>query len=253
ATVAELRREGTVVLAVDTSTSMTAADLAPTRIEAARAAAKAFVAQAPGSIRIGVVSFGGGAVVLQAPTTVREDVVAAVDRLVPQGGTSIGQGIFAALQSITGGTLRLTEEQLGGDLDEVDIGYYGSSVLVMFTDGEDTSRLDPLRLAELAGTAGVRIHTVGLGDPQGTTVTVDGFTVATRLDEQLLRDVSETTGGSYFAAPDEAALAAVYGGIDLQWTAEPARTELTALVAVLGLVLLVAGAGTGIVRTGRVI
>ncbi len=253
ATVPDLRRQGTVILAIDTSTSMTATDVAPTRMAAAKAAAKAFVARQPSTIRIGVVSFGDSGVVLQAPTLVQSDVVAAIDRLAPQGGTSLGQGIFASLKAIAGGTLTITEEQLAGDLENLDIGYYGSSAIVLLSDGQDTSRVDPLRLAELAGVAGVKIDTVGLGDPAGTTVTVNGFTAATHLDEATLTAIADATGGRYLAAPDEASLAEVYGEIDLAMTSTSVPTEISALFAAAALLVLAAAASTSILRTGRVI
>ena len=253
ATVPDLRREGTVILAVDASTSMTATDVTPSRMAAAREAAKAFVARQPSSIRIGVVSFGDNGVVLQAPTVVQADVLKAIDRLTPQGGTSLGQGIFASLKAIAGGKLAITEEQLQGNIEDVDIGYYGSSAIVLLSDGQDTSRLDPMPLAQLAAVAGVKIHTVGLGDPAGTTVTVDGFTTATRLDEAMLTAVADATGGRYLPAPDEQALSDVYGSIDLAMTSTPVRTEISALFAAVALLVLVAAAATSILRTGRVI
>ncbi len=253
ATVPDLRREGTVILAVDTSASMTAIDVGPTRMAAAREAAKAFVAQQPPTIRIGVVSFGDNGVVLQAPTVVQADVLRAIDRLTPQGGTSLGQGIFASLKAIAGGKLAITEEQLKGNIEELDIGYYGSSAIVLLSDGQDTSRLDPMPLAELAAVAGVKIHTVGLGDPAGTTVTVDGFTAATRLDEAMLTAVADATGGRYLAAPDAQTLTDVYGSIDLAMTSTPVRAEISALFAAVALLVLVAAVATSILRTGRVI
>lgn len=253
ATVPDLRREGTVILAVDTSSSMTATDVAPTRMVAAREAAKAFVARQPPTIRIGVVSFGDNGVVLQAPTAVQADVLTAIDRLTPQGGTSLGQGIFASLKAIAGGKLAITEEQLKGNIEDLDIGYYGSSAIVLLSDGQDTSRLDPLPLVQLAAGAGVKIHTVGLGDPAGTTVTVDGFTAATRLDEAMLTAVADATGGRYLAAPNEQALTDVYGSIDLAVTSTPVHTEISALFAAAALLVLVAAAAASILRTGRVI
>ena len=253
ATVPDLRRQGTVILAIDTSASMTATDVAPSRMAAAKAAAKAFVQRQPSTVRVGLVAFGDNALVAQAPTLVQSDVLAAIDRLASQGGTSLGQGIFASLKAIAGGKLAITEEQLAGDLEDLDIGYYGSSAIVLLSDGQDTSRLDPLRLAELAGVAGVKIDTVGLGDPAGTTVTVNGFTAATQLDEATLTSIADVTGGRYLPAPDEQSLADVYGTIDLALTSEPVHIEISALFAAVALLLLVGAVGTSILRTGRVI
>lgn len=255
ATVSELRREGTVVLAFDSSRSMTATDLQPSRLEAAKAAAKAFVEQAPDSIRIGVVGFGDGAAVLSHPSGTHQDALAAIDRLTPQGGTSLGQGIFSSLKAIGGGEISIPEAALddGVDIDELDIGYVGSAVIVLLSDGEDNSRLDPVKLARLAATAGVRIDTVGIGSPDGATVTVDGVSVATALDEQLLTQVASATGGSYRPAADVADLAEVYGTIDLKLTAIPSPTEVSAVPVLASVLLLLLGAGRAVLTTGRVI
>ncbi|HEY5487723.1 MAG TPA: VWA domain-containing protein, partial [Candidatus Limnocylindrales bacterium] len=94
------RQEGTVILAFDVSASMAATDLAPTRIAAAKAAAKDFVARQPSSVTIGVVAFSDSGVSVQAPTNDQATVLAAIDRLTPQRGTSVAQGILASLKVI---------------------------------------------------------------------------------------------------------------------------------------------------------
>src|SRR4051794_39431849 len=95
-------REGTVILAFDVSNSMLAKDLQPTRMDAAKAAAKQFVDAQPGEIKIGIVAFNNGALITQQPTTTRADTLSAIDRLSPTGATSLGQGIFTALSAIAG-------------------------------------------------------------------------------------------------------------------------------------------------------
>ena len=90
----------TVVLAIDSSGSMRAADVAPTRIAAARAAARNFVAAQPRDTRIGVVAFAATASIVQAPTLNRDDIVAALDRIQLQKGTAIGSAILVSLKLI---------------------------------------------------------------------------------------------------------------------------------------------------------
>ncbi|MDQ6715763.1 MAG: VWA domain-containing protein, partial [Actinomycetota bacterium] len=102
AAVAEPRREGTVILAFDVSTSMAAADVNPTRLDSAKAAAKAFVDKQPPTVKLGVVAFGGNGLIAQQPTTDKAAVLAAVNRLTPQGDTSIGRGILSSLSAIAG-------------------------------------------------------------------------------------------------------------------------------------------------------
>ena len=80
------------------------------------------------------------------------------------------------------------------------IGFFGSSAIVLLSDGENTSRLDPLKLAEVASAAGVRVHTIGVGTKQGTVVEIDGFSVATALDEDLLKKIADVTDGTYHEA-----------------------------------------------------
>ncbi|MGB8383662.1 MAG: VWA domain-containing protein [Dermatophilaceae bacterium] len=251
ATIADPRREGTVVLAFDVSTSMAAKDMSPTRLEAAKAAARRFVEHQPTSIRIGVVAFGDSGLITQAPTSTQADVFAAIDRLTPQGGTALGRGIQTSLSAIVGKTVQL-DESGGLEADGQNLGYFGSAAVILLSDGENTVKPDPVDVAELASAAGVKIYPIGLGSPQGTVLEVDGFQIATALDEPLLRKVADTTGGQYFSASDEQGLAAVYDSIDLQWTAEPKQVEITALLAGAAALLLLVGATLSVLRFGRV-
>ena len=253
ATIAEPRREGTVILAFDVSTSMAATDLSPTRLEAAKAAARTVVSRQPASIRVGVVAFGESGIITQQPTTAQDEVLAAIERLSPQGGTAVGRGILTSLTAIAGRPVLLDDSPSASDLEAADVGYFGSSAVVLLSDGENTAEPDPLALAELASTAGVRIHPIGIGSAEGTVLEVDGFQVATALDERLLRQIAETTDGTYYAAADEKSLAQVYSAIELGWSTEARRLEVTALFAAGAAVLLLAGAMLSLVRSGRVV
>ena len=256
------RREGTVILAFDVSNSMRATDLEPTRLAAAKAAAKAFVARQPSTIKVGVVAFSDGSLITQQPTRDKAAVLAAVDRLAPQGATALGQGIFSSLSAIAGKALKVDPATLaaGGEggaagtaAPEVGIGYYGSAAIVLLSDGENTSDPDPLEVARLASVAGVKIYTVGIGSAEGTVVEVDGFNVATSLDEDLLTQIAADTDGAYFTAADQASLADVYGAIDLQWRTVAELTEVTGAVTALSTVLLVIGAALSLLWFGRVV
>lgn len=226
------RREGTVILAFDVSNSMAAKDLEPTRIEAAKTAARAFVEQQPSTIRIGVVAFGDGAVIAQQPTRIRADVIAAINRLSLEGGTSLGQGLYSSLNAIAGKPLTIDEAALASDSATVDIGYFGSSAIVVLSDGENTGRTDPHAVAEIASVAGVHVHTIGIGTVDGTVVSINGFSVATKLDRELLTDI--------------------YKSIDLEFTAHTEHTEITALFTAAGVILLVIGALLSVFWFGRV-
>jgi Ca-activated chloride channel family protein len=253
ATVKLPRREATVILAVDVSNSMGATDIKPTRIEAAKAAADAFVRQQPSEVRIGVVAFGQGAVIVQAPTLAHGDAVKAVDRLSLGGGTSLGQGLLTSLDAIAGKTLTINEAALASDSAQVDIGYYGASTIVLLSDGEQTGGPDPAAMAGLASVAGVHVDTIGTGTAAGTTVQVGGFSVATALDSDLLKKVASVSDGSYHEAQDEAGLTAVSKTIDLHFKVVTQHTEITGIFAAAAVLLLVAGALLSVLWFGRVI
>jgi Ca-activated chloride channel homolog len=247
-------REGTVILAFDVSNSMKAEDLEPTRIEAAKSAARAFVERQPSSIKIGVVAFGDSAVTVLRPSQVKEEVLAAINRLSVSGGTSLGQGLYTSLSAIAGKPLTIDESALESDSGRpVNIGFFGSSAIVLLSDGENTSRPDPLKLADVASTAGVPVHTIGVGTKKGTVVEVDGFSVATALDASMLKRIADVTDGTYHQASDSAALAGVYESIDLDFKNVKKPREMTGAFAAAGLLLLAVGSVLSIAWFGRVI
>jgi Ca-activated chloride channel family protein len=247
------QREGTVILAFDVSNSMRAKDLRPTRMDAAKAAAIAFAKQQPSSIRIGVVAFGDSAVTVLRPTNVQADVIAAIKRLSVGGGTSLGQGILTSLDTIAGKKLKIDLSQLERDAGSVHVGYFGSSAIVLLSDGENTTRPDPLGLAEVASTAGVHIHTVGVGTKEGTVLQIDGFSVATALDEDLLKKIAQVTDGTYDQASDAQALTQIYKSIHLDLRTVDKPREVTALFAAAGGFLLALGSALSLLWFGRVI
>lgn len=247
------QRKGTVVLAFDVSNSMLATDITPTRIDAAKAAAKQFVEEQPSTIDVGIVAFNNGALITQQPTDARADTVAAIDRLAPAGATSLGQGIFAALSAIVGRPLSLPPDASVDDIANADIGYYGSGAIVLLSDGENTSGPDAVAAAELASTAGVRVYTIGIGSPQGAVLQVGGFSIATALDEEELTAIASVTNGEYFAAQDADTLAGIYRNLDLRTVTDPKLTEVTAAFAGASLLLLLVGGALSVLLFGRLV
>ena len=261
AVVALPREEGTVILAFDVSASMAATDLTPTRMEAARVAAKDFVARQPSGVTVGVVAFSDSGVSIQMPTDDQAAVDAAIDRLAPQRGTSLGQGIIASLNVIA-------QAEAGPGANDyysnqspapsptatptpVASGTHDSAVIVLLSDGENNESPDPLAAAQTAADRGVRIYTVGVGSSAGTSVTVSGFQVHTQLDQATLQGISQVTGGSYYSAADSQQLRSIYDNLDTQLVIQPQMTEITALFAGLSLVLLIAGGLTSLAWLGR--
>jgi len=253
ATVAQARREGTVVLAFDVSASMAATDLAPTRIAAAKAAARAFVNRQPSTVQLAVVAFAESGLITQQPTTDRSAVLAAIDRLSPQGGTALGRGIQTSLSAIAGKPVQLNLSNGSVEAEGQDLGYHGSAAVILLTDGENTTDPDPVEVAQIASTAGVRVYPIGLGSAKGTVLQIDGFQVATALNEPLLRQIATATDGRYYAAADEQALASVYRSIDPVWTIQARHMEVTALFAGAAALLLLLGVGLSFAWYGRVI
>ncbi|GII81160.1 hypothetical protein Sru01_61420 [Sphaerisporangium rufum] len=241
------RTAGTVILAVDVSNSMGAADVAPTRLAAAQRAARAFVAAQPDTVDIGVVAFERGALTIARPDADHTAAVKAIDRLKLTGGTSLGAAITGSLSAITG-----RQVAIGRDGAAPDIGYWPSATIVMFSDGQNQGA-DAERAAEVAQRAGVHIHTVGVGTTDGAAVEVDGFRLQTALDEDTLTSIARTTGGDYHPASDAARLDGVAGSIDLRLTVSDEPLPLAGGLIGLALALLAAGAALTVLRTGRMI
>ncbi|MDQ1708734.1 MAG: Ca-activated chloride channel [Frankiaceae bacterium] len=253
ATIPQPRREGTVILAFDVSASMAATDVLPSRIEAAKSAARAFVQRQPATVRVGVVAFSTSGLITQQATSDRTRVLDAINRLTPDGGTALARGLQTSLSAIAGKTVLLDDPSNSVEPPGQDLGYHGSAAVILLSDGENTAEPDPLAVAQLASAAGVRVYPIGLGRPEGTVLEINGFQVATALDEVLLRNIAQTTDGRYFAAADQAQLASVYGSIDLAWTVESKHVEVTGLLAAAAALLLIVGVGLSLAWFGRVV
>lgn len=243
--------EGTVILVFDVSNSMLADDLHPTRIEAAKAAARVFIENQPSTIQVGVVAFSNGGLIVQAPTNDQILILDAIERLSPQGGTSLGQGIFTSLNAIAGEAIAIEISELKLDEQSVQIGYYPSSVILLLTDGDNTGPPDPLEISQLAADAGVRIYPVGIGTTEGTILEIDGFNVLTQLNEASLQDIASLTNGHYYHAEDEKSLQEIYKKIDLQLTIEGEKSEITSVFAGISLIFLLVGGVLSLSLFGR--
>jgi Ca-activated chloride channel family protein len=250
------RVEGTVLLAFDVSGSMAADDLKPTRIEAAKTAARAFIARQPTTVQIGVVSFSEGGFAVQAPTADQDAILAAINRLGVQRGTSLASGIEASLNAIAASTnpaLTLSDRSLtpGPSPTPVPKGTYTSAVIVLLTDGENTQQPDPLAAAQAAADRGIRIYTVGIGSTEGATLHIDGFTVRSRLDEETLQQIAQLTSGAYYNAANEEELRSIYDNLNPQLVIKPQRTEVTSLFAGAGIFVLMIGGTLSLLWLGR--
>lgn len=246
------RSAGTVILAMDVSNSMSATDVAPSRLAAAQQAALAFIDAQPDSVDIGVVGFDQGALTSSAAGQDRTVTKAAVEGLRVSGGTSLTAAILGSLSAITG-----TSVTIGKDGDLPDLGSWGSATIVLFSDGEDTGGTeagdDVITAATIAQNAGVRIETVGIGTVDGATVELDGFRVHTALDTDRLTTIAQTTGGRYHPASDSTTLNGIASDIDLRLTVARQPVPLAGAFSGLALALLAVGAAFSAISTGRLV
>lgn len=249
-----------VVLAMDVSGSMRAADVEPDRMTAAKSAARGFVNDQARATRIGLVAFSTSAMIMQDPTISRTSVIEAIDALRPQRFTAVGSGIVAALQAIYPdepvavslgqpmrsarlGDLKVEAPKPEAPPDPVKPGSNTSAVIVLLSDGRTNAGVEPLDAARLAADRGIRVFTVGFGTPTGGIIDFGGGMMRTQLDEETLQAVADMTGARYFHATSEADLKEAYSSLTAQFVSETKRTEVSAAAAAAALILLiVAGA-----------
>ncbi len=252
------RIEGTVILAFDVSGSMAADDLAPTRMEAAKTAARAFVERQPSSVRIGVVAFSDSGFSIQVPTNDETLVVNAINRLAPERGTAIARGIVTSLTTIAAADADPAAGYYTNRSPDptpvptpVPAGTYASAAIILLSDGENNRDPDPLEAARAAADAGVRIYTVGIGSAAGATIEVEGFKVHSQLDETMLRKISEATDGTYYAAANPDELKKVYDSIETRLVIRSEKMEVTSLFAGAGILALLVGGVASLLWLGR--
>ncbi|MEP6791025.1 MAG: VWA domain-containing protein [Ramlibacter sp.] len=260
----------TILLAMDVSGSMRATDVQPSRIVAAQNAAKSFLADLPRHVKVGIVAFAGSAQVAQLPTTNRDDLVTAIDRFQLQRATATGNAIVISLATLfpdAGITLESLqtgrERQRGFAIDgekkelkefkPVAPGSYASAAIIMLTDGQRTTGVDPLEAAKLAADRGIRVYTVGIGTVDGETIGFEGWSMRVRLDEETLKAIAQKTSAEYFYAGTAADLKKVYETLSSRLTVEKKETEVSALLALVAAALALVSAGLSLLWFNRIL
>lgn len=244
-TVAVPDERASIMLVTDVSGSMTATDVAPDRLSAARTAAEHFLAEVPKRIKVGAMAFNNRPRTLQRPTRDRAAVRDALQRLEPSGGTATGEAIKAALQLLRP-PLRPGEQP-------------APAAIVLLSDGKSVTGRDPLAVAEEAAKAKVPIYTVALGTQSGTIQVPRGGgrggTVTERVppDPQTLREVARVTGGRAYAADDADQLSAVYDRLGSQLGKKKEERDIGYLFVGGALIALGLGAGSSLMFFGRVV
>ncbi|WP_028062754.1 VWA domain-containing protein [Solirubrobacter soli] len=244
-TVAAERREATVMLVFDTSGSMLATDVAPSRLAAAQAAGNAFVESVPDEFRIGVVGFGSAAQQLTEPTTDHARVKTTIGSLQVAGATAMGDALKLAINSA-----RVPiPDGLGGERRL-------PAAIVLLSDGASTRGEDPIDVVQQTKKYKIPVYTVALGSQNGTLTHTDPNTGAVNTervppDLLTLQDIARDTGGQFFATADAQRLAAVYRNLGTRLTKTKEKQQVTSAFAGGAIVLLLAGAGFGLARGGR--
>jgi Ca-activated chloride channel family protein len=238
---------------------MRATDVQPSRIAAAQAAAKEFVRDPPGDVKIGIVSFAGTAALIQQPTRERDELVAAIDRLQLDRHTAIGSGIIVALAALYPKE-GIDVESFGpgarprrNDARPVPPGSNANAAIIMLTDGRRTIGPDPLEAARLAADHGVRVYTVGFGNAQGGPVAFEGYSIYMMFDEETLKAIAQLTNAEYFNATSGTELKKIYDSLTTKFALQREETELTAFFAAAAAALLVLAAGLAAAWFSRIL
>jgi Ca-activated chloride channel family protein len=264
----------TVILAIDVSGSMRADDVKPTRLAAAQTAARTFINGTPKTTRIGLVAFAGSAALVQAPTSNRDDLLAAIDQLQLQNATAVGSGILVSMKAIfpdqdfevrPPGSMRASRGSAaaGGsapinaapkaEQKPVPPGSYKSAVVILLTDGQTTTGPDPVDAARLAAERGVRVFTVGVGTPDGQILTGEGWSIRVRLDEDALKVIADMTRAEYFFAGNALDLKKIYEGLNSKLVMEKKETEITAGFTAAALLLAIAAGALSLLWFNRIL
>ena len=229
-----------VMVAIDTSGSMAATDVAPTRLEAAKAAAVAFVEELPDTVNVGVVSFSGGSTVAATPTTDHDQVQDQIGALeISGGGTAIGESVFSSLQQV---------ERMSVDAEGEPV----PARVVVLSDGTNTAGRSPDLAAAAASEAGLPVSTIAYGTPDGVITSSRGVTPVP-VDGKTLAELAEATGGTAYSAESGEELRNVYSDIGsaIGWRVE--EREITPYLASLALLLSVGAAALSLRWFSRLI
>jgi Ca-activated chloride channel family protein len=249
------REQATIMVAIDTSDSMKATDVAPSRLAAAVAEAKTFIAGLPSTFSVGVVSVDAAAKVVVAPSTDHQAVEVALDRLATSPGTALGEAIFTALAALPAGTVPATGPNsgtAGQGSASTDPTKAPAARIVLLSDGKSTTGRSDAEAIAAAKAAKVPVSTISIGTAHAS-VQSAGQTVDVPVDPSALQAIAQGTGGKFFQAATADQLRAVYADINTEVTVVATDRGVAEWFAGAALLLLLAASLTSMLRTGRVV
>jgi Ca-activated chloride channel family protein len=232
------KERATIMVAIDTSLSMMADDVSPSRIDAAKAAAESFIDLLPTKLNVGLVSFNGSVQVRVAPTLDHEEVKASIQDLQLGEGTAIGDAVVASVDAAKAAPPAADGEAV-------------PARIVLMSDGKTTVGRPDEEGVQAAEDAQIPVSTIAFGTDAGTVQIGNRAPVQVPVDRDALRSIAEDTGGSSFEAASESELKKVYAdiGSSVGYTTE--QRELTRWFMGAGLLALLAAAGMSLVWFGR--
>ena len=269
-------REATVMLALDTSGSMRAKDLKPSRIEAAQQAALKFIESKPAHLRVGLVTVAGTAALAQAPTEEKDTLRRALENIPLQYGSALGSGLLISLEALlpgsgidaqkiindsadNGGPRKPVESGKSLDVQkpkeaEASASRGRNMAIVLMSDGQSNMGPELIKMAELAAAHEVKVYTVGIGTPEGDVVQIQGRSMRVKLEDEALKKVANITQAAYYRADSTEGLAKIYDQLGYRLRFEKrALSEITSYVALLGMVFILFACLRNFSRFGRII
>jgi len=222
------RERATVVIVVDVSWSMTATDVAPTRLDAAKTAAINFVNALPDGYNVALVSLSGNPAVRLPPVTDHDAAIRAIQALTPQDSSAIGDGLIAALSAVD-----LAPPGTDGSV--------APAMIVLLSDGANTNGQSPLQGAQEAADKGVPVYTIAFGTDNGY-VDLDGQRNPVPPDRTLMNQIAQITKGQAYSADNLSQLDGAYKRIHSEIGYENTKKEVTATAAGISLIFAFAAA-----------
>lgn len=263
-------RADELMVVLDISGSMSADDVEPNRFEVAKATLKDMLETQPASTRLGLVTAAATATLIQPSTTERDRLNGALDTVNLQTGSAIGSGLLIGLSELLPSAgidvqAIMNDSIRGGDPDappswapdpnvERPAGSNRSKAMVLISDGGSNVGPDVLKMAELAAKLGIRIHTIGIGTREGAVVKAEGVSQRVSLEDAVLGEIAEITLGTYYEGASTQDLKQIFEAIEASLSFDRRRSlEISALMLLLGTLLILAGMVPKLAKQGRIL